>query len=187
MIRPILKYPNPLLKKKSQPVEKVDREIQKLVEEMFETMYDAPGVGLAAPQIGILKRILIVDVGRLEGESHKPDPRVLINPVFLSQEGKIIWEEGCLSLPQLIVPVERSQKVVVEALDQHGKRVKHLGEDLLAVAFQHEIDHLEGMLIVDRLSRLKRDLYKKRLEKLARGEKLEEPEIERSKGPAYIG
>lgn len=188
MILNILKYPDPLLKKKSESVEKVDREIQKLVEDMFETMYDAPGVGLAAPQIGILKRILIVDVGgRLEGEGkRKPDPKVLINPTIITREEKIIWEEGCLSLPQLIVPVERSKKIIVEALDQHGKMVKHLGEDLLAVAFQHEIDHLEGILLVDRLSRLKRDLYKKKLEKLARGERVEE-EVEHGKGPAYIG
>lgn len=186
MLLEILKYPNPLLKKKSAPVEKVDREIQKLVENMFETMYAAPGVGLAAPQVGLLQRILIVDVGRLEGSNRTPDPKVLINPKIITREEKIIWEEGCLSLPQLIVPIERSKKIVVEALDLQGKKVKHLGEELLAVAFQHEIDHLEGVLLVDRLSRLKRDLYKKKLEKLARGESVEE-EVERGSGPAYIG
>lgn len=188
MILPIVKYPDPVLKKKSEPVEKVDLEIQKLVEDMFETMYAAPGVGLAAPQVGILKRILIVDIGgRLEGnERTRPDPRVLINPTIVTREEKIVWEEGCLSLPQLIVPVERSKKIIVEALDQNGKKVKHLGEDLLAVAFQHEIDHLEGVLLVDRLSRLKRELYKRKVEKLARGEKVEE-EIEHGRGPAYIG
>ncbi|MBI2980991.1 MAG: peptide deformylase [Deltaproteobacteria bacterium] len=188
MILEILKYPNSLLRQKSQSVEKVDLHIRKLVEEMFETMYAAPGVGLAAPQIGILKRILIVDIGgRLDGkERTRPDPRVLINPVIVTREEKIVWEEGCLSLPQLIVPVERSKKIVVEALDQNGKMVKHLGEDLLAVAFQHEIDHLEGVLLVDRLSRLKRELYKRKVEKLARGEKVED-EVEHGKGPAYIG
>ena len=186
MILDILKYPNPLLKKKSVPVERVDREIQEFIDDLFETMYHAPGVGLAAPQLGVLRRILIVDVGRLEGENRRPDPRALINPVIVSREEKIVWEEGCLSLPRLVVPMERSKKIVVEALDRNGKQVRHLGEDLLAVAFQHEIDHLDGILLVDRLSRLKRDLYKKRLEKLARGEVVEE-EVERGAGPAYIG
>lgn len=196
MILNILKYPDPLLKKKSAPVEKVDKEIGELIENMFETMYAAPGVGLAAPQIGILKRILVIDVGRLEGlpslasagqaggqgETRKPDPKAIINPVIRTREGKITWEEGCLSLPSLIVPVERSRKIVVEGIDREGKAVKYLGEDLLAVAFQHEIDHLEGVLLVDRLSRLKRELYKRKLE---RHEKFEEAEP--GHGPAYIG
>jgi len=182
MILDILKYPDPLLKKKSAPVPQVDREIQEFIDNMFETMYAAPGVGLAAPQVGLLKRILVVDVGRLEGETRKPDPKAIINPVIKTREGKIVWEEGCLSLPQLILPVERSKKIIVEGLDREGKAVKYLGEDLLAVAFQHEIDHLEGILLVDRLSRLKRDLYKK---KLKRHERFEE--TEHGQGPAYIG
>jgi peptide deformylase len=182
MILDILKYPNPLLKRKSAPVEKVGRETQELIENMFETMYDAPGVGLAAPQVGILKRILVIDVGRLEGETRKPDPKAIINPIVKTREGKIVWEEGCLSLPQLILPIERSKKIIVEGWDRDGKQVKYLGEDLLAVAFQHEIDHLDGILLVDRLSRLKRDLYKKKLEK---HEKFEE--AAHGAGPAYIG
>lgn len=186
MILEIVKYPSPVLKKKASPVGKVDRSIQELIENMFETMYAAPGVGLAAPQVGISQRILIIDVGRLENETYKPDPKVLINPVFKGKEGKIIWEEGCLSLPQLIIPVERSQKVVVEGLDRNGKPVTYLGEDLLAVALQHEIDHLDGILLIDRLSRLKRDLYKKKLEKNERPEKIGE-EVERGSGRAYLG
>lgn len=182
MILEIVKYPDPVLKKKSVPVDPVDREVRELIESMFETMYNAPGVGLAAPQVGISKRILIVDVGRLEGETRKPDPRVLINPVIKMREEKITWDEGCLSLPQLIVPVERSKKIVVEGLDRDGRPVKYLGEDLLAIAFQHEIDHLDGILLVDRLSRLKRDLYKKRLEKMEPF-----PEVAKGAGPAYIG
>lgn len=188
MILEIVKYPNPILKQKSSPIEKVDRTIQKLVEDMFETMYAAPGVGLAGPQVGVLKQILVVDIDRRDGEKRRPDPQVLINPRAVSREGKITWEEGCLSLPELIVSVERSKKIVVEALDKEGKLRKYLGEDLLAVAFQHEMDHLNGILLVDHLSRLKRDLYRKKLEKLARGEKVPpEPEVERGKGPAYIG
>ncbi len=182
MLLNIVQYPDPLLKRKAEPVAQVDREIQKFIDDLFETMYDAPGVGLAAPQVGILKRILVIDVGRLEGETRHSDPKVIINPVIKSHEGKIIWEEGCLSLPQLIVPVERSQKVVVEGLNRDGKPITYLGEDLLAVAFQHEIDHLNGILLVDRLSRLKRDLYKKKLEK---NEEVED--VERGKGPAYMG
>lgn len=182
MILNIVTYPNPVLKKKSAPVEKVDREVHDLIENMFETMYNAPGVGLAAPQVGILKRILVVDVGHLEGETRKPDPRAIINPVIKSREEKIIWEEGCLSLPELILPIERSKKIIVEGLDHEGKPVKYLGEDLLAVAFQHEIDHLDGILLVDRLSRLKRDLYLQRLKKREK-----EEEIEHSTAPAYMG
>lgn len=181
----ILKYPDPLLKKKSIPVAHVDREIRDLIDNLFETMYAAPGVGLAAPQVGILKRVLVIDVGRLEGETHKPDPRAIINPIFKSKEGKITWEEGCLSLPQLVVPVERSKKIIVEGLDPDGRPVKYLGENLLAVAFQHEIDHLDGILLVDRISRLKRDLYKRKLEKIAAGQEVEE--VARGPGPAYIG
>lgn len=191
MILPIVKYPSPILKKKSASVERVDQEIQKLIDDMFETMYDAPGVGLAAPQVGINKRLLVVDVGQADGDQRKPDPRVIINPVIKTREEKIIWEEGCLSLPQLIVPVERSKKIVLEGLDRDGKTVKYLGQDLLAVAFQHEIDHLDGILLVDRLSRLKLDFYKKKLAKLGKDPQDqshdESDEIEHGKGPAYIG
>ncbi len=185
MILDIVKYPDPILKKVAKPVEKVDREVQELIENMFETMYAAPGVGLAAPQVAVSKRILVIDVGQLEGETHKPDPKAIINPIVTIQEGKILWDEGCLSLPQLIVPVERSKKILVEGLDREGKKVKYLGEDLLAVAFQHEIDHLDGKLIFDKLSRLKQDLYKKRL---ARHESAPpQEEIEHGSGPTYIG
>src|SRR3989338_8116787 len=99
MILKIVQYPSPLLKQKSRPVDPIDKEVRKLVDDMFETMYDAPGVGLAAPQVGINKRILVVDCGQLEGDERKPDPRVLINPTIVSREEKITWEEGCLSLP----------------------------------------------------------------------------------------
>jgi len=132
---------------------------------------------------------LVIDVGLLEKdaqgrENHKPDPKAIINPIVAIQEGKVLWDEGCLSLPQLIVPVERSKKILVEGLDRDGKKVKYLGEDLLAVAFQHEIDHLDGKLIFDKLSRLKQDLYKK---KLVRNERYQEEEIEHGSGPTYVG
>jgi len=189
VILEIVQYPSPVLKKKAKPVERIDRKIQELIENMFETMYAAPGVGLAAPQVGISERILIIDVGRLEGQPgggqekiRKPDPKAIINPVIKSREGKITWEEGCLSLPNLLLPMERSKKIVVEGLDREGKPVTYLGEDLLSVAFQHEIDHLDGILLVDRLSRLKRELYLKKLKNEGHFE-----EILPGKGPAYIG
>jgi peptide deformylase len=189
MILDIVKYPDPVLKKVAKPIEKVDAEVQKLIDDMYETMYAAPGVGLAAPQVAISKRILVIDVGLLEKdeqgqETHKPDPKAIINPIITIQEGKILWDEGCLSLPQLIVPMERSKRIVVEGLDREGRPVKYLGENLLAVAFQHEIDHLDGKLIFDQLSRLKQDLYKK---KLTRHERYEETEIEHGSGPTYVG
>lgn len=182
MILKIVKYPDPVLKKISTPVAQVDQEVRALIDDMYETMYAAPGVGLAAPQVGINKRILVIDVGRLEGETHHPDPKAIINPVITTKEGKILWDEGCLSLPQLVVPVERSKKIIVEGLDRDGKPIKYLGEELLAVAFQHEIDHLDGVLLIDRLSRLKKELY---LRKLERHENYEE--IEHGSGPTYVG
>ncbi|MDO8461335.1 MAG: peptide deformylase [Deltaproteobacteria bacterium] len=180
----IVKYPDPVLKKKSLPVSKIDRETGRLLDDMLETMYDAPGVGLAAPQVGISQRILVVDVGQLEGEERRPDPKAIINPEIIHREGKIIWEEGCLSLPSLIVPVERSAKIIVKALSREGKEIQILAEELLAVAFQHEIDHLDGILLVDHISRLKRDLYKKKLEK---NEFFEEETPPHSSRRAYIG
>ena len=177
----ILTYPNPVLKKISKPVGSIEKNTQKLIEDMFETMYDAPGVGLAAPQVGISTRILVIDVGRLENEVRQPDPKALLNPIITLREEKIIWEEGCLSLPSLTLPMERSKKIIVEGLDISGKPVKYLAEDLLAVAFQHEIDHLDGKLLVDKLSHLKKDLYLKKLKKLE-----ETGEIEKGRG-VYVG
>lgn len=182
MIRPIVKYPSSVLKKISAPVTEMNAEVRQLIDDMFETMYAAPGVGLAAPQVGVSKRILVVDVGQVEDEKHKPDPKAIINPTITVKEGKIIWDEGCLSLPQLTVPMERHKKIVVEGLDVHGKPVKFLGEDLLAVAFQHEIDHLDGKLIVEKLSQIKRELYLKNMKK-----KEQSGEVEKGKGPVYVG
>lgn len=167
----IVQYPNPELKKKSEPVAAVNKDTRDLISAMFETMYAANGVGLAAPQVGIHQQILVIDVGRMENEQTRPDPIALINPHFETQEGKLTWEEGCLSLPNLIVPVERSAQVIVKALNPDGKAIKILGEQLLAVALQHEIDHLNGILLVDRLSSLKRSLYRR---KLLKHEKIEE-------------
>lgn len=151
-------YPDPVLKKKCEPVKKVTKEIGRLLDDMAETMYAAPGVGLAAPQVGILKRVLVIDClwGKEEG---KKELYQLVNPKIVQKEGEIEWEEGCLSIPGFLQKMIRSQKVVVEALNREGKPIIVEGTDLLAVCLQHEIDHLEGKLIIDKASRLKRQLY----------------------------
>lgn len=168
MLLPIVQFPDPKLRNKSAsvPIEEIQTaEFQNLIQDMFDTMYAAPGVGLAAVQIGIHKRFMVLDIGINEGELVKRDPKVVINPQIVSREGEVIWEEGCLSCPDLIVPVKRSQKVTVKALNEKGESYEMEGEDLLAVALQHEIDHMEGILIVDKLSRLKMNLYREKLTK----------------------
>jgi len=168
MLLDILKYPDKRLREKSMPLrleEIAAPEFQALLDDMFATMYAAPGVGLAAVQIGALKRVMVLDVGIHEGQLIKRDPRVLVNPEFVSKEGELVWEEGCLSCPDLVVPVERAQRVVVRSLDRHGKAQEIVGEDLLAVALQHEVDHMDGILILDKLSRLKQELYRDKLKK----------------------
>lgn len=164
----ILKYPDKRLREKSRAVdpEEIGKAyFQELLDEMFHAMYAAPGVGLAAVQVGILKRMMVLDIGIDEGELIKRDPKVLINPIFKMHEGELVWEEGCLSCPDLVVPVKRAQKVVVEGLDRAGKPISIEGEDLLAVALQHEVDHMDGILILDKLSRLKQDLYRDKVKK----------------------
>lgn len=164
----ILKYPDKRLREKSQEVELDEigkAYFQELLDEMFHAMYAAPGVGLAAVQIGVLKRMMVLDIGISEGELIKRDPKVVINPTFKLREGEVIWEEGCLSCPDLVVPVKRAQRVVVEALDREAKPVLLEGQDLLAVALQHEVDHMDGILILDKLSRLKQELYRDKVKK----------------------
>ncbi|MBI4619252.1 MAG: peptide deformylase [Desulfobacterales bacterium] len=156
----ILTYPDPVLKKKAKPVEIIDERIKKLAEDMIETMYAAPGVGLAAPQVGESLRVITVDVTRKE-----EGLIVLINPEIISSEGECTEEEGCLSVPDFKEIVQRKEKVLVKGLDLEGRKIQIPAEGLLAIAFQHEIDHLDGILIIDRVSRLKRDIFKKKLTK----------------------
>jgi peptide deformylase len=168
MFLDILKYPDKRLREKSTsvPKEKISsKDFQTLLDNMFDTMYGAPGVGLAAVQIGILQRVMVLDIGIQEGEMVKRDPHVLINPEFIQKSGSLVWEEGCLSCPELIVPVQRSQQVSVRGLDRKGKPVEMAASQLLAVVLQHEIDHMDGVLIFDKLSRLKQDLYKDKVKK----------------------
>jgi peptide deformylase len=163
-IREILLIGDPILTRKSAPVERVDEEIVRLARDMVETVHAAPGVGLAAPQLGVGKRVIVVDlsVGEDEGALH-----VLVNPEILSKEGEAVCEEGCLSVPDIREKVSRPYRVVVRGLDLEGRNVEVEGEDLLARALCHEIDHLDGILFVEKLSALKRKLIKKKLKKNA--------------------
>ena len=165
MIYPIVKYGDPVLEKPSAPITKFDDELRKLIEDMFESMYAAHGVGLAAPQIGIAKRIAVVDV------TFKDDPRaklVLINPEIVNKEGRQRGTEGCLSIPEFREEVTRPQRVTVRAQDINGKFYEHTGEGLLARAFVHETDHLNGKLYISHISALKRDLIKRKIKKLVK-------------------
>jgi peptide deformylase len=163
MIYPIVKFGDPVLETPAVPITTFDRDLQKLVEDMFESMYAAHGVGLAAPQIGISRRIAVIDV------TFKEDPEaklVLCNPEIIRTEGKHSQNEGCLSIPEFREPVSRPRKVTVRAQDVHGQWFEKTGEDLLARAFLHETDHLNGKLYISHLSALKRDLMKRKIRKL---------------------
>lgn len=164
MIRTILTYPNPELKKKSPPVTVINDAVRELARDMAETMYDAPGVGLAAPQIGVHQRVIVIDVSDSDG---KPDLIVAINPVIIHTEGEAFEEEGCLSVPKYAANVKRHARVVVKGLDIEGNEQTWKAEGLLAIAFQHEIDHLDGILFVDHLSPLKKDLFQRRARRMA--------------------
>jgi peptide deformylase len=161
----ILKYPEPGLNQTALPVKNITGEIAQLLDDMLDTMYAAPGVGLAGPQVGALQRVVVMDVDH--EHPHKTVYK-LINPVITRTEGEIVWEEGCLSVIDFTAEVRRSARVEVTAFDEHQKEVKIEAEGLLAVALQHEIDHLDGKLFIDRISRLKRDLYTRRRKKALR-------------------
>lgn len=153
---PIHTYPDPVLKQPAAEVTDFGKDLAKLAEDMAETMYQGEGIGLAAPQVGVLKRLIVVDVS--------PDRQhrlVLVNPKIVSAEGRITYEEGCLSVPDYRDTVERSREIIVQACDVSGKEFELQADGLLGVCIQHEIDHLDGILFVDRLSRLKREFFKR--------------------------
>jgi peptide deformylase len=162
-IHEVVKWPDPVLQKPGATVKVFDAKLTKLTEEMFESMYAAQGIGLAAPQIAISQRITVIDVSFQKNPEEKI---VLINPEIIAREGKQVEEEGCLSLPEIREKVSRAAKVKVRAQDVKGEWFEIEGEELLARAFQHEIDHLDGVLFIDRLSRLKRDLVIRKMKKL---------------------
>lgn len=174
---PILEYPDPRLRNRAEPVTKFDAEVQQLVADMFETMYAAPGIGLAATQVNVHQRILVVDVAT-EGKQ----PYCLINPEIVRAEGTTNAEEGCLSVPEFYDYVDRAATITVRAFDPFGKPFELEAEGLLAVCIQHEMDHLEGKLFVDYLSELKRERLKKKASKKAKRAQTE-PADDRSRVP----
>ena len=162
MILEVLQYPDPLLHKVSAPVAEITPEIAELAQNMVETMYAEKGIGLAAPQVGQLVRLIVVDIDYPEGE---PEPRVLINPELTPLGGVISCEEGCLSVPDFRAEVDRAERIHVRALNLEGETVEFEAEDIFAICLQHEVDHLDGKLFIDRISRLKRALYTSSLRK----------------------
>ncbi len=165
MIRPILFYPDKRLREPGKKVEKFDAELHQLIDDMAETMYAAPGVGLAAPQIGVSKRLFIVDVAT--GDDEPSDLRVFINPEIVAKEGETTFNEGCLSFPGIREDVDRAERVTVRALDKDGNPFELEADGLLAIAIQHENDHLNGDLMIDHLSVLRRRLVHRAMTKRA--------------------
>ncbi|MES2895071.1 MAG: peptide deformylase [Pseudomonadota bacterium] len=165
-LREILVVPDPVLKQVSQPVDKVDDELRALMDDMLETMYDAPGIGLAAIQVGVAKRVIVMD---LAGPDEEKAPRYFVNPEILwASEETLPYEEGCLSVPEIFDEVERPSQVKLKYLNYQGEEVIEDAEGLFAVCIQHEMDHLEGVLFIDYLSRLKRDRAVAKVKKQAR-------------------
>jgi len=165
-IKPLVILPDPVLRLVSKPVERIDAPLLKLADDMLETMYDAPGIGLAAIQIGEPLRMLVIDLAK-EGEP--PAPQVFINPEILDRsDERSVYEEGCLSIPDYYAEVERPAKVRVRHLDRQGKEQEVEADGLLATCLQHEIDHLNGVLFIDHISKLKRDMVVRKFKKLAK-------------------
>jgi peptide deformylase len=171
-ILPIIETPDPLLRQISSPVEEVNDELRRLIDDMFETMYAAPGIGLAAIQVGVPKRLLVIDLQEPKEEGGEPvrEPLVFINPEILEESDTLqVYSEGCLSVPEMYAEVERPDRIRARWLDRDGKAHEEELDGLLGICLQHEMDHLEGILFIDHLSRLKRDMI---LKKLAKARKL---------------
>lgn len=166
----ICTYPDPVLRKKATPVEDLDREIRKLIDDMAETMYGAPGIGLAANQVGKKQQVIVVDLQRPEYEGGL---LVLVNPKIIAASGEITYEEGCLSVPEFFSHVKRYSDITVRALDQHAKPIELNASGLLAVVLQHEIDHLEGRLFIDHLGATSKDIFKRKWKRKLKEEKEE--------------
>ena len=167
MLRKILTEPDPILRKKCEPFEKVDEETKKLMDDMLETMYDAPGIGLAAPQIGVLERLIVMDCAKKEGE--EPEPIIMVNPLITaSSDEKNVYEEGCLSIPEHFAEITRPEFVQVEWVDLDGKQHSEEFNGLKSICVQHEIDHLNGKLFIDYLGPMKRQLITRKMQKFKR-------------------
>jgi len=171
VIRRILRYPEPVLKEVAVPVPNIDGALVQTIDDMVETMYAAPGVGLAAPQIGLSQRVIVLDI---DHENKGKQLLKIVNPVIAERDGEIIWEEGCLSVRDFVAEVRRAARVLVRGYTPDQQEIAIEATDLLGVALQHEIDHLDGKLFIDRISRLKRDLYKRKIKKVIREGRLEE-------------
>ncbi|MCH2171518.1 peptide deformylase [Myxococcota bacterium] len=172
-LREVLQFPDKRLRRVSEPISEITDEIRTLAADMCEVMYDEPGIGLAAPQVGEAVRLIVVDTDWQSNEDGEPverNPLTLVNPEIVEREGTLIWTEACLSVPDFEADVERSEKVRIRGTDLEGNPVEILAEELKAVCFQHEMDHLDGVLFIDRISRLKRSLYVKRRKKQLRRE-----------------
>jgi peptide deformylase len=165
----VLQFPDPRLRRRAEPVEKITDDLRQLAADMLETMYDEPGIGLAAPQVGEPVRLIVVDTD-WTGENADRKPCVFVNPVLLEREGEIVWNEGCLSVPDLTADVKRAERVVFSATDLEGREIVERAEGLRAVCVQHEIDHLDGVLFIDRISQLKKNLYIGKRKKALHGE-----------------
>ena len=166
MLRKILVEPDPILREKCEPLQKVDADTKKLMDDMLETMYAAPGIGLAAVQIGILKRVIVMDLSKQEENKR---PYFIVNPKIISKSKELVsYEEGCLSIPNQFAEIERPKKCCIQFLDYDGKEQQLGAEGLLATCIQHEIDHLNGVLFIDYLSKLKKDLILKKVKKKRR-------------------
>ncbi len=157
-LRPVLQFPDKRLLQRSAPIDTITDEIRELAADMCEIMYDEPGIGLAAPQVDARLRLIVVDTEWTEEDAER-SPLILVNPELSEHDGKILWKEGCLSVPDLEAEVERAERVLMRAQDLDGKQVESRAEGLRAVCFQHEVDHLDGVLFIDRISRLKRSRY----------------------------
>jgi peptide deformylase len=164
-LREIRKYPDPVLRKKTSRVERIDSTLDRLIEDMVETMHAAPGVGLAANQVGVSLQLAVIDLSSRENEEQRHPLLIIINPEMLSMEGSVIEEEGCLSIPDYAEKVKRAARVKVRAQDRTGKKFEIEAEGLMAKALQHEIDHLNGLLFVDKLSPLKKNFFRRRFKK----------------------
>lgn len=171
-LREVLQFPDPRLRQKSEPVGAVTDEIRALAHDMLDVMYDEPGIGLAAPQVGKRIRLIVIDTQWSEEDAER-DPLVLVNPEVTEHSGSLTWNEGCLSVPDFQADVERSERVHLSAHDLDGRPVEIDAEGIQAVCFQHEIDHLDGILFIDRISRLKREMYVRKRKKQLRQEELE--------------
>ncbi len=164
-VLPIRTLPDPVLREQAEEVTEINGELQRLIDDMAETMYAAPGLGLAANQVGVLRRLIVFDVS--QRDSGPRDLKVILNPCITEAQGEITREEGCLSVADFAADVKRHARIKVTGLDREGKPLTITGEGLLAVVIQHEVDHLNGILFIDRISRLKRGLYLRRLKKQA--------------------